>query len=823
MAYRFGVRALLAGCSLVVFASHAAAAEMEATADETVTSETAQEPSAQDGDSAGSSAGEIIVTAQRRDQRLQDVPIAVAVVGAEQLGTSNVTGLTDIQFLAPGVTFNTNFNASFLIRGVGTSSLLMTADQSVGVVIDDVVQGIVETTFAGPSYQSLNDIERIEVLKGPQGTLFGKNSSAGVIQIITKKPELEKFGMDASFSYATKNEVNAKAAVNIPLGATVALRLAGTAQRRDGFVRNVFTGEDIYAYERYGIRGRLLWEPSDRLSILLTGDYRQSKDNANGAWTLRNCGSGLILFGSTVYRPCNELLPQGIEPGPKNLEVALDGPTFTRQTSTTASARIDYDLGGLTLTSITAYRDLDQDIAVDTDASQRVIYSINRNPSGGSQFTQELRATGEVGIFNYTLGAFYYKSKPYQQAINISTLGLIPDNSTFGFSQSAIGPSSSTGYLPIVRAKSESWAAFGQIEAAVTDRFTLIAGARYTDDHVQQTITYYDVPNVCALGAYLTNGSCHLVAVPLPSFAETKANKFTYKFTAKYDFTQNINAYATYSTGYKGPMISYPGGQPQQLVRPETVKSYELGLKSQLFDNRVIFNVALFKADFKDFQAQQRVIDPLDASRSYYTTTNAGSLETKGVEADLSIRVSPSFTLTGNMAYVPTKFTDYAIQCEDLYANPGTPVGQCNYVPPGSPVGTAPAFNAAGYPLVYSPKWTFGLSGNLDLPVGNGNSITASASYNWRSKTYGEVADPNTINSSYGIMNAQLGYGAEDGSWRLSVFARNLFDKYYVAGIFTTPFDTGAAGQTPQSVRGYSNNPAMDAERTVGVKLDVSF
>lgn len=819
MGYKSAVRMLLCGCSAIGFTCYPSVAQAQVA--NTVAPEA---PPATAEDSDAPADGDIIVTAQRRDQRLQDVPIAVSVVDSTALQASNVTGLTDIQFLSPGVTFNTNFNASFLIRGVGTSSLLMTAEQSVGVVIDDVVQGIVETTFAGPSYQSLNDVERIEVLKGPQGTLFGKNSSAGVVQIITRNPKLGESSMNASFSYGRRNEANVQAAVNVPLGDTLALRVAGTVQRRDGFIRNTFTGDDLYAYQRYGIRAKLLWQPTDRLTMLLSGDYRQADDNANGAWTLRNCGSGLILFGARVYSPCASLAPYGVQAGPENQRVALDGPTFTEQTSQVASLRIDYDVGGATLTSITAYRDLNQDIAVDTDASPRYIYSINRNPSGGTQFTQELRATGEFGIVNYTLGAIYYKAKPFQEAINISTLGVIPDDSPFGFSQSAIGPGATSGYLPTVRAENESWAIFGQVEAALTEDFTLIGGLRYTNDHVRQTITYYDVPGVCALGAYLTGRGCHISPTPpAPSFAQTSADKFTYKVTAKYDFTPDINVYATYSTGYKGPMISYPSGQPQQLVRPETVESYELGLKSQLFDRRVLFNLALFQADFSDFQAQQRVIDPLDSSRSYYTTTNAGSLKTRGVEADLSFRVTPEFTLTGNVAYIPTEFTDYAIQCETGFTNPGTPPGQCTYVPPGSPAGTAPAFNAAGYPLVYAPEWTFGVSGNLDVPVGNSNSVTASATFNWRSETYGEVADPNTINEGYGLLNGQIGYGAEDGSWRLSVWGRNLLDRYFVAGIFTTPFDTGLSGTTPLSTRGYSNNPAIDSSRTIGLKLEVRF
>ncbi len=763
---------------------------------------------------ASTSGNDIIVTAQRREQSLQEVPLAISVISSQSLAKSNFTTIADVQFLSPGVNYNANFGGGFNVRGVGTQSLLMTAEQSVALVIDDVVQGLPEVSFAGPSYQSLGDIERIEVLKGPQGTLFGKNSSAGVIQIITKNPVIGKTSIDGYVTYGTKDEINANANANIALTDTIAARISGTYQRRDGFVHNRFTGEDHWAYQRFSVRGKLLWEPTPELRMLLSAEYRHLKDNANGLWTLRQCGSG---FGT--FRPCDEVAPYGVVAGPRNLDVAVEGDNYTKQTAYNLTGRIDYDVGDATITSITAYRHLKQPILVDTDATPRPVYTHNENTSGGEQFTQELRLNGRSGILDYTLGGFYYKATPYQVGINAGTLNLLPDNSLTLVSLNSIGPYANQGYGSRVSANIKSWAIFGQLEAEVFPGLTLIAGGRYTNDRVRQRIDYFDVPWMCRT-AFALGGTCHALALPLTSSAHTKADKFTYKFTAKYDLTDDVNVYATYATGYKGPMISHPANQPQLLLRPETSKSYEIGLKAQLFDRTVTFNIDAFKVDYKDFQGQQRVgVAPV----FYYTTTNAGGLQTKGIEADLSWRAAPGLTLAGNMAYIPTKFTEFSVQCYDRYTNPGTTPGQCNYLQPGTPPGTAFQFNAAGYSLIYSPKWTWGATADYVTPVGNDLEFGAHVSYSYRSKSYGIAADPNTINPGYGLVNGELSLGRQDNRWRLSVFARNLFDKYFVAGIFRTPLDAGTYNSSPLSTIGYSNIPAMDSSRTVGVKLNFSF
>src|SRR5690606_2217998 len=226
-----GVATWLIGCSALALAGQA---EAQATPQQTAP-EAPPEDAAATPLSGVASEGEVIVTAQRREQRLQDVPLSIDVVSVEDFDRSNLTTIADIQYLSPGVNYNFNFGGGFNVRGVGTQSLLITAEQSVALVIDDVIQGLPEVSFAGPSYQSLGDLDRIEVLRGPQGTLFGKNSSAGVIQIVSRRPELGISSVDASVSYGSYSELNTSATVNLPIGDRVALRVSGNLQHRDGF------------------------------------------------------------------------------------------------------------------------------------------------------------------------------------------------------------------------------------------------------------------------------------------------------------------------------------------------------------------------------------------------------------------------------------------------------------------------------------------------------------------------------------------------------------------------------------------------------------
>jgi iron complex outermembrane receptor protein len=284
-----------------------------------------------------------------------------------------------------------------------------------------------------------------------------------------------------------------------------------------------------------------------------------------------------------------------------------------------------------------------------------------------------------------------------------------------------------------------------------------------------------------------------------------------------------VNAYATFAAGYKGPAISYPAGLPQFVVKPETSNDYELGVKAQVFNQRVELNADVFYEKYSNFQAESYVYDAANPGASNFTFANAGGLESKGIEADATWSATDELTLTGNAAYTPTKFTNYAIQCQDQFTNPATIPGQCTYIPPGSPPGTPPQFNAAGYPLPQAPKFSYTLAANYVRSVLNGYSMDATANWNWHSSTYTVVANPNTIQQGYGLFGLNLGFGPDDGTWHFSVFARNLFDQHFVAAIFPTYLDNGALTGIALPTQGYANLPTIDSIRTFGMKLDFRF
>ncbi len=231
----------------------------------------------------------------------------------------------------------------------------------------------------------------------------------------------------------------------------------------------------------------------------------------------------------------------------------------------------------------------------------------------------------------------------------------------------------------------------------------------------------------------------------------------------------------------------------------------------------------MFTTNYSNFQGQALYTDPNNPANRAYVTTNAGGLKTKGFEADATYKATPELTLTGGYAYTPTSFTSFAIPCQDGFTNPATVPGQCTYFAPNAAPGTPAQFNARGYPLPYAPKNAFTLGADYVREWGADYVIRGSANYHWQSSTFTVVADPNSVVPAYGVLGASVSFGSQDGRWALSVFARNLLDQYFVAGIFKTPLDTGTAHSTPLSTIGYSNNPSIESGRTVGVRLDVAF
>jgi iron complex outermembrane receptor protein len=775
---------------------------------------------AADADSASrATVGELVVTAERRQENLVDVPVSVAVVTGQKLTSANYTDLTDLQYVAPSVTYNSNFGGGFEIRGVGTQSVTASIEQSVGIVVDDVVYGLPEISFAGPSYQALTDIDRIEILRGPQGTLFGKNSSAGVLQIVTKKPSLGVTAADASFSYGTGNEIKATLNLNAPIGQTAAFRLSAFDYRRDGFVHNLYTHKDVSGYDNLGVRGKFLWKPNDRTEVYLIGSYVKDEDNGNGIWTLRSCGSG-FKGGLGVFSACATDAPYGVVPGPKNLSGAWDGALGVNQNATDLSANLSYDLGFGTLRSITAWQHIRIKEDVEVDSSPLPILSVNHNEFDEKEFTQEFRLDGKLGRFDYTGGVFYYDTTVLYPGTQAGTYNYLPANSPILLTSGVGGPTPCCTSVDNSYTKSE--AAYGQVTYHATDQLLVTGGLRYTHD--QNKLENYAIaaPGICQF-AYAFGSSC-LPASGLPStplWATISASNLSGKVTVQYYLTPHVNAYVTYATGYKGPSISYPRGLPLVGVHAETSQDIEAGVKGTFFDGRLYVAVDGFYTKYKNFQGQSLYTDPSNPANRGYVTTNAGGLLTDGAEAEATWQATPELTLNAAVAYQHTEFTSFAIPCNDGFTNPATTPGQCTFANPAFP--GVLQFNAAGYPLPYAPEYIFSLGFNWVHPIADNYEVALSGNYHWQSTNYTVVADPNTIVPAYGLLGMNLGFGPHEGSWRVSVFARNLLDQYFVTGIFKTPLDTGSAHSTPLSTIGYSNIPSIESRRSVGVKVEVKF
>jgi iron complex outermembrane receptor protein len=738
---------------------------------------------------------EVIVTAQKREERLQDVPVAVTAVTSEAIENSQFTNLSDIQYLAPTVQYTGGSAPSYQIRGVGTNTFDFAIENSVGVQVDGVPQMLPRSTFIN----NLVDVDRIEVLRGPQGTLFGKNTSAGVMTVNTAMPKFDGFSDRIKLSYGSRNEIEASNVFNVPLSDTLAWRTALSYRDRDGFVRNLYTGKDIYARTDYAINSKFLWKPNEEFKALLIGDYQRHKDDGYYVWTIRSVGNPLAAGSPPItFIPLNYIAQTvatyGITPGPDNMDGAWNSPIYNRTNTTAVTLQLDYDLGNHALTSITGWRNGKYNSSMDSDSSPLPFYEQNLFLLDGSQYTQEFRiASSDKQRVEYVLGAFYSRFKVDAQTLQTGTFGIVSDAQPIRVTSSALGGVSD------FHVDNVNYALFGQSTINLTDSFRLIVGARGTRDEVDSTFQVLPVENICQR-TFATTGVCY--STPLAPLVGLKPGKtgWSGKFGAQYDVTKDVKGYATISRGYKGISVNNVNGA-STVVDPETSENYELGLKSEFFDRRLSANIAVYYSDFKDFQAQTLfVINGVNQ----YSIGNAGGLTSRGVELELAARATTDLTMSGSVIYNKAEFTDFITQCYPLQT-----VAQGCLTPPGS----AAQFQAKGYALNNAPEWTLTASANYQHPITAVLKLDGGVNAAYKDDVYFQVGNSATIQKAYTIVNVNLGLGAQDELWHVGVYARNLFDQHYVSLI--NPL-IGTVG-------GYHNRPAEGAERTVGMSIDLRF
>lgn len=802
----FDTRISLAALALGLLATPAFAADAPAT----------------DGAAAPAVPAEIIVTANKRSEKLHDVPASVSAASGVTLAKLAVINAQDLVQIAPSLSFQASQEArlfSFSVRGIGTFSTSVAVEPSVSTIVDGVVYA-----RPGAIFDSLSDLERVEVLSGPQGTLQGKNASAGVVNIITARPNKTRFEGKAEATVAQNNEFGTNLILTGPLTPNLAFRAAGYYRRNDGLVTNVATGKSVNNVEAYGFRGKLAWDAAPGVSFLLIGDISHRKADCCAEPIRQESGAGTVGNVTATYTHTPV--------GPDNTQVNYDTPNEGYQNNRGVSLQADIAIGSHTLTSITAYRyfedfarhDRDGTNAPFTGVTAQELYPtlsasaaeaafrasslvnsvdfVERNGVAGElvsreknqTFSQELRiASPTGGLVDYIGGLFFYDNRVERDLAIGGVLATTP-----GVSLNPLTiPASAYKFSDLITVPhSKNYSAFASVNVHPVSGLTLTLGGRY----IKEDLTWFYNK---ALGP---NGDL---------FGTTYAGAFTQKFSdqtvvgkfgAKYDFTRDLLVYGSVATGYKGEAVNADitlKGTPnpanpsagtgefgQQPVAPEKSRSFEFGFKGNFLDRKVVLNIAYYDTAFRGYQTASAGTD----GSAPPVLRSAGHLYTHGVEGDLTVRPLPGLMLNGNFLFSKNKFGDLFV---------------------------TPTLNIAGGIPIDAPSNKIGGIAQYDFKVADWG-VGLTGNYTWTDKTlFSNLADANNPNSpwlrpAYGIANASIGITAPGGRYKLMVFVKNVFDKHYASSFDRISATVGGAGAIVQSI-------PRDFNRYVGGTLTVNF
>lgn len=745
--------ALLAGTALATFATPAFAQDT-ASAPTTATPRAATPP-ADTGE-------DVVVTARFRNESLQSVPIAITAVSGQSLAERQLNTVENIAATIPSVGFRSgasNKDRTIFIRGVGTITTSPGVEPSVSTVLDGVV-----LTRPGQSTLDLGEVERIEVLRGPQGTLFGKNASAGVVNIVTRNPT-DEFRMFGEAGVTSDEEYRIKAGISgaIVPGKVQAL-IGGLYDDFKGNVRNVTRNDDVNGYRRYGARGKLVITPSDALKFTIIGDYLNSHDTTPTSVYARTSRT-VYPTGTVTNSPdlAAALAASGIRANAGNRRTNNDTITDVRDENYGGSFTGDLTLGDYHLTSITGWRQWLNTQRQDYDSVAVLSTAFPSGQDAGhvntKQFSEELRLTSpKGGLIDYVLGAYYLHAttdETYQRTLTSLTAG---------------GTRSTTTGIANYGITNDNFALFGEANVNFTPRFRGIAGYRSTWD----SLDFYHVRTSSA--DPLNTGAAALDRPGVRAYHNASdgldRRGDSYRLGLQYDLGDHAQTYFTYSRGYKGPaynvyfnMRSLNATTPLDEVplSPETSNSYEVGLKGSTADRALSYSLAAFTTNFDGYQAS---FNDVVAGAQVSRLINAGSVRSRGAEADVTLRPTKGLTLDISAAY-----TDATVR---------------NFLcPPGAPT----SCNIDGQPLPYAPKiklyenaaYRFALSDTLALELQSDVTFSSKVQY-------ALAQTPSTVQPAYAIWNASVALLSDQSGWQLRAYVKNLtntsYSSFLTAGTF---------------------------------------
>ena len=706
-------------------------------------------------DNASDTIETVTVTATRRNATLQSVPLAVSVVDGERLERSNRTSIDSVVQEVPSATFRQqggNKDSTIFVRGIGTISTSPGVEPTVSMLVDGVV-------YARPGQATIDliDIDRIEVLRGPQGTLFGKNASSGVVNVISRAPGEQTSGyIEGAYFEDGEQRVRASVSGTIKPGVARA-SLTATYADYDGNVNNVTTNAKVNGYQRKGVRARLDLTPSADVDVSLIADYLHADSSPS----------------VTAYRALTPTFAQAIAPvlaAPDNRTLRADIPNAIADINKGVSAQLNWRYNGYTFTSISALRQWDNTqhttsspIGNSADASRiSAAYPGTRDIGtlAFRQVSQELRvASPRERTVDYVAGLYYLHGKDAETYQRIVTQATVDSG------------------LANYGVRSDSYAAFGEANIHLAPAWTVIAGARWTHDDLE-----YDH----------TRTSTRAVAFPgvqpgVSSAGSTAQDGYSGRVGIQHELSSAVNAYATYSRGYKGPAYNVffnMLARDTLALKPETSDSFELGLKSALFGKRLTLNAALFQTKYANYQAN--FFDSVGGT-VITRLINAGDVSTRGLELDVVARPAPRVRLSAAAA-----FTDARI---DNFNCPPAATASCN-------------LNDKTLP--FSPRVKTFVRAAYALPLENGVKADFALDYSYQSKTQFDLfQSPETIQPGYGVVNADIVLSTGSG-WSFALIGKNLANKSYATNLIT------AAGYVNRTV-------PRDERRYVGLSARKEF
>lgn len=748
---------------------------------------------------------EVIVTAQKREQSIQDVPIAISAFDQEFLNDAGIDDVFELQFFVPGLTVYNSQSAAqtnFNIRGVGTAGNSLSLESSVGIYIDGVYRSRQSSGIG-----DIVDLDRVEVLKGPQGTLFGKNTASGAVQFLTVKPNLEAVDGFFEVQAGSENMRNLKGAVNIPLVAgTSAIRLSGGSTKRDGYIDNLTTGSKLNDRDRYNVRAQFLYDNNENFNARIIADYAKLDEKccaASNSYDGPGDTTALFLAAGGQLPPTDKmdnasfLLPLDVVSSMVGFTgttvvladrfnddvVAMDIDPYSDIRESGLSVELNFDLSEtMKFTSVTAYRSYKADDFVDADYTSLDVLNVAGGTADQDTFSQEFRLTGELGdSATYVAGAYYFD----QEIDRENRLGLGTAANTYlagGKLTSALiggaagcaalnvtdavcnGPAFAAGEYSdnISTQEQRSWAVFAQADFDLAEQLVLTAGVRYLDEQKDMNVIFSETIYSPVWDAF----------TPLSPFVPDVDNE-TFEDTAvtgtlklSYFISDDIMTYVSWGRGYKSggtniDRISPATGAPL-LFDPEKSEALEIGMKGDFLEKRLRVNVAAHQTDFEDFQENTFV-------GTGFVLQNAGDIQSQGFEVDFLALVTPWLSVSGGAAYVDAEYASFL-------------GGSCIRTPFGNePDASAPNFpdvcDASGNTVGGTAKWTYYASLITNRQLANG-SLYGRLDYNWRDDIVGGTDnDPNKTTPSIGLANIKIGYRFDNERYDVSLWAKNAFDE----------------------------------------------